>query len=735
MRDGKNDPALRLLIIIMEKHKIVVPKGIRYIGERDEEGKLIWGDYNIWNYGFPHILNKTLTGCGFTEYCLKCPYPIILVSPRKFLLQNKRDQHLGEVYYFQNDNEVSVDYELDVEKDDVKAIREKAETIKEGEEETITNLDNLKSSFRSVIKTHRMCTPFKPIKILVTYDSFKHVKDCLQHLYYDEFNHSSGYENILDRFQVVVDEFQSIFINARFKSDTEIELLEHLKGIDRVCFVSATPMLDRYLEMLDEFKDLPYYEMDWKTEDPGRVEEPDLTVKFTTRSLNDEAKGIVDSYKKGKYETRLDPRTGNLIESKEAVIFMNSVKGICQVIRTNRLHINQVNVICAQTSKNRDAVAKAFNDVLRKEIEDTGREMSRYPKIPKDYDVIGQIPLIGQPHKMFTLCTRTVYLGADFYSTNARTFIFSNSNISCLSVDIGTDLEQILGRQRLKENPWKNSATMFIKTTSKKHLLKKEDFDKELERKDKKTENLLNAYEVVTSDTIKFDLAEKYQKDAKVSHYRDDYVSVTEIRNWSTGQVVKLVPKYNKLMKVSDIRAFEIQQIDYKDRISVFSALGKKGIEGATERACELATEFNSTGDTVKRLRMLVELPRLEGITEKDISSFLDLIPIKFKEYYVIIGPEFIKKHSYREIDIRREWKKIKLNEEKKGDIEEEIRKVFEVGKRYTKSEIKKNLNKLYERVGYKQKAKATDLDKYFTIKEVKFQDSTGKWVNGFEVR
>lgn len=41
MRDGKNDPALRLLIIIMEKHKIVVPKGIRYIGERDEEGKLI----------------------------------------------------------------------------------------------------------------------------------------------------------------------------------------------------------------------------------------------------------------------------------------------------------------------------------------------------------------------------------------------------------------------------------------------------------------------------------------------------------------------------------------------------------------------------------------------------------------------------------------------------------------------------------------------------------------------
>jgi hypothetical protein len=178
---------------------------------------------------------------------------------------------------------------------------------------------------------------------LVTYDSFKHVKDCLQHLYYDEGNHSAGYENILDRFQIVVDEFQSIFIDARFKSDAEIELLKQLKGIQRVCFVSATPMLDHYLEMLDDFKDLPYYSFNWEKEDPGRVRKPNLDVKFTIRSLNDEAKAVIDSYKKGKFDTRLD-KDGNLIESREAVIYMNSVKGICQVIRSNMLHTDQVNI-------------------------------------------------------------------------------------------------------------------------------------------------------------------------------------------------------------------------------------------------------------------------------------------------------------------------------------------------------------------------------------------------------
>ncbi len=710
----------------MEKHEIIVPKGIRFVGEKDPETKRNkWEDYDIWNYDFPHILNKELTGCGYTEYCLNCIYPVVLISPRRFLLKNKLDQHPGDVYYFQNDDEVSTDYELDVG-DDKKGIEGKAKKIPEGKNKTLKNLDDLKSSFRAAIKAHRMCTPYKPIKILVTYDSFKHVKDCLQHLYYDEGNHKAGYENILDRFQIVVDEFQSIFIDARFKSDAEIELLKQLKGIQRVCFVSATPMLDHYLEMLDEFKDLPYYSLNWEKEDPGRVRKPNLDVKFTIRSLNDEAKAVIDSYKKGKFDTRLD-KDGNLIESKEAVIYMNSVKGICQVIRSNMLHTDQVNILCAQTTDNRTKIRKAFNDVLRKETED----LMKHPTVPKDYDVIGSIPLIGQQHKMFTLCTRTVYLGADFYSTNARTFIFSDANIDCLSVDISMDLEQILGRQRLKENPWKNCATMFVKVIDKKHTLEKEVFDKRIEEKVKSSQNLLRAFEE-TNPEYKFNVAVKYLRDAKASHYKDDYVAVTEVRNWTTGQIVKLDPVFNNLMMVSEMRAFDVQQIDYKDRFTVFSAVDQEGIEGATQKACEMAIEFNGVGDTSRKLKMLVELESLEEVTKKDISSFLELIPPKFKEYYTIMGPDFIRANKYQEADIRREW--VKRMSNKTIDVASEIYKVFEVGKRYSKSGAKDSLKSLYERLGYKKTAKATDLEEYFVLKGVKFDDGSGKFVHGFEL-
>jgi hypothetical protein len=289
------------------------------------------------------------------------------------------------------------------------------------------------------------------------------------------------------------------------------------------------------------------------------------------------------------------------------------------------------------------------------------------------------------------------------------------------------DLEQILGRQRLKENPWKNCATMYVKVIDKKHILEKEVFDKRIEEKVKKSENLLSGY-WEAKDSIKHDLAENYLTVAKLCHYKNNYVAVTEVRNWTTGQVVKLEPVFNNLMLVSEMRAFDVQQIDYKDRFTVFSAVDQEGIEGVTQKACEMAIEFNGVGDTSRKLKMLVELDTLEGVTKKDISSFLELIPPKFKEYYTIMGPDFIRANKYQEADIRREW--IKLRANKTIDIASEIYKIFEVGKRYTKADIKETLKGLYSRLGYQKTAKASDLEEYFSLKKIFTSDKK----NGFEL-
>ena len=166
----------------MEKYEIIVPKGIRYVGELDEMGERIWKDYDLGQYSFPHILNKKLTGCGYTEYCIKNNQDLILISPRKFLLENKLEQHPGEVYYVQNDLETSVDYELDMN-DDLKRIRKKAEKVEAGKHDTISNLDVLKNNLRDAVKEMKLRG--NPVKILVTYDSFRHVRDALEQFYID----------------------------------------------------------------------------------------------------------------------------------------------------------------------------------------------------------------------------------------------------------------------------------------------------------------------------------------------------------------------------------------------------------------------------------------------------------------------------------------------------------------------------------------------------------------------
>lgn len=93
----------------MDKQKIVVPRGIRYIGE--------WRDFCFSNFSSKCIINKQLPGCGFTEYCIRGPENIILCSPRKMLLKNKKDQHIDDVYLVVNEMEKEVEVDKDLTKE------------------------------------------------------------------------------------------------------------------------------------------------------------------------------------------------------------------------------------------------------------------------------------------------------------------------------------------------------------------------------------------------------------------------------------------------------------------------------------------------------------------------------------------------------------------------------------------------------------------------------------------
>ena len=105
----------------MEKETIVVPKGIRYIDQ--------WDSFSLPNH--PCIINKTITGCGFTEYCLTSPDNVILCSPRKVLLENKEEQHKGEVFYARSGLEKSTNFEKDLTATKKSKEQEKLDALKQ----------------------------------------------------------------------------------------------------------------------------------------------------------------------------------------------------------------------------------------------------------------------------------------------------------------------------------------------------------------------------------------------------------------------------------------------------------------------------------------------------------------------------------------------------------------------------------------------------------------------------
>ena len=678
----------------MEKYVIKVPKEIRYISDWDklEEGKRLIDQVPSDQ---SYIMNKTITGCGYTEYWLTNNYPVILCSPRLVLLENKEAQHIDQenLLYLKNEFDSFEDYDKDISKDSKKGLDLDKETIKE--EERKRKAEEYNKHLRKKIENHiSFCySRYKSPKFMVTYDSFRRIKEALG-------------ENI--RFyKIIVDEFQSIFCDSRFKPDTENEFMYNLQGLNNIVYLSATPMIDTYLEQLDEYKDLPYYELDWASENPGRVVKPYLKTKLLSskKSIVGEVELIVNSYREGKFEKLTRQKEDGSFEevySKEAVFYINSVKNLCDIIRKCDLKLEETNILCAGNDENERRIRSAF-----RKLDST---------VKNDTKCIGKVPKEGEAHKMFTLCTRTVYLGADFYSTNARSFIFSDANVDCLSVDITLDLPQILGRQRLEINPWKNRAELFYKLNTK--IITSEKFEKYLENKRKVTNNLLDAYST-SNNTAKHDLASTYLRDVKSSCYRYSFLAV----NTHAGS--DLQPTFNKLVMISEMRAFDVQQVDYKDRFSVFSSLSKTvgGIE-----------DINFYLDRLYSFKYLPDKLRYLCSLEKSLAnSLLPHLPESFVNYYTVLGPDKMRALSYNATEMKKAYDGIIGNQE--IDITPLIIRSFVVGERYTKTTIKETLKKLYDSVGYSKTPKAVDLGDYFIIRTVDIKnDKTGKRDKGYEI-
>ena len=666
-----------------------IPAGIRYIGD--------WGEFSFSKFPIKCIIDKKLPGCGFTEYCIRSHENVILCSPRKILLQNKYDQHPGEVYLVRNelDPEAAIDIDISV----VKKPKDDPEDPSEAERTGV--ITRIQTELR-----HYVTGSLGKSKILVTYDSFWLVKDFLKSL------------GVFGQFYVVIDEFQAILQDSRFKSSTEMGFLNTLSDCQSI-YVSATPMMENYLDQIPEFKDLPYYELDWTSLDPTRLVKPNIQVK-QMRSLSSITEKIIDGYRQNGYFAeayRVDQNgIPTKVYSKEAVFFVNSVDRIGTIIKDNNLADSEVNILCSNTEENQKKIWRKIG--VRK-------SQGLYK--------IGSVPVKGAPRKAITICTRTVYLGADFYSDNASSYIFSDSNINCMAVDIALDLPQILGRQRLSENPWKNEATLYYKTTTDFRKISSEDFERLIAQKIKATKDLILTYNEAPEERQE-SIFRVYNTQIRVKHYNEDYMSFDQSRiktdDGKYRRDVNVV--FNNLVFLSERRAFDIQQGMYGDQFMVFSSISENfGIH------CNVLPVLKEFLETYQGLSKISE--RLKYLCEFSVkypdmtNTILDQIPESdLVKKYFSLGPDECKSCGY---NVTRLNKKLNIVMFSREIMIEAIYFHFKEGDKYTLKDVKTVLEQIYNTISYSKLPKSADLKEFFKIKECLIPDKkSGKRVRGYEL-
>lgn len=316
----------------MKKITLNVPDGIKYLSEWKE----LW---NLLPMNQHYILNKRICGCGATEAYIGSDRKVILASPRKQLLYNKYSQHLSDnlhLYRYQGNREKYFESKSYSEKDVFAFNDELSKYIKSGGK-----------------------------KILTTYDSLRKIKEVLV---------ADGED--LDKWTVVVDEFQAMFYDCQFKPTTEYEFGQILGAFNTVVYLSATPFLESYLDMTRQFKDMTFYELLWPE---SMMQIPKVEVIKSKKSVFKLCSELTGKYREGKGNSTVVD--GKEFVAKEAVFYINDVSVIKNIIKKNGLKVDEVNIICSSKSEN----IKKLNELSR----EVGEKF-----------MIGDIPGKGEPHKL-----------------------------------------------------------------------------------------------------------------------------------------------------------------------------------------------------------------------------------------------------------------------------------------------------------------------------------------------
>lgn len=412
------------------------------------------------------------------------------------------------------------------------------------------------------------------------------------------------------RFKVVVDEFHVILNDCSFKAYTEWTMLRLLQPHPHVTYVSATPQLDSILERMPEFRDLEYHQLEWEDQEPVYIE------RLQCSRPVDGAMRIVREYMNGEFPYCV--MDGEKVYADEAIIFLNSVENIINIIHQTCLSPEMVNIIVADNDRNHEAIAQLGPDFQ-----------------------LGSIPLKGEPRKRITLCTSTCYFGIDFYSDRAQVYVVSDCHRQNTSVDISTELPQIVGRIRNVDNPFRHQVYFIYNTWQ-----GNGDINDRLQAIREKHERSQQEVQYFNSapPTIRHHLIKMIGREMRCNVATDSFTYYDDAQNQFC---------INHMSLLSEEYEARVQYATYHDHLTLFRELTDSK-QLATDLSVVLFTVTEHISNILTKTTFAQEMEQYCNYRQQQgyfhfLTEDYDRQNPKLRLYYDRLGPERIHALGYKE--------------------------------------------------------------------------------------
>ena len=506
----------------------------------------------------------------------------------------------------------------------------------------------------------------EPKKIVCTYDSLPKL------LKTKNFNPKA--------FKLLIDEAHTLVNLGSFKAATCEYVLQNYTKFRSFVFLTATPTKREYFP--EALMNVPLCTVQW---------EDVRNVKFNLQNieqgigLNNALFGLCYDYLMNKIE-------GN------AHIFYNSVSEIASVLNKlkevvdketgkNLFNPEDIRVVCSKSGTNQ----KTFNSRL-------GTKWA-------------SIADITDPVRKINFYTSTAFEGADVLDEEGQTYIIINGVRDATKVDFHVLVPQIVGR--IRNTKYNEHINLLVANLPEAASCTKEQWMSTVTKRIQNSKDVLHDIrESKMSEASKTQLIKAAEEDKYTFKNEQDELYVSDVALKAELQA------YEALEATYVVRVVEGAEISDEGYSASFRSLLTDESKHVPFAHKPKGISKFLTGHSQCFYETMKEYCEARDEQNEKLFKLVDAKDDYFKTAYDILKHETIRKLEYRKLAIERAMKIHDTKNENATEIPTLLN--FKKDQVYLRADVKAKIQDIYDKLGIPDKAKATDITKWYEVKDTR---------------